>query len=68
MVGLPRFRHRRIGEFDNAAIEYPACIHGPAEKYLPASDAPDRRLLLSAFAAQEAIEWPALDALLAART
>jgi hypothetical protein len=30
-------------------------------------DAPDRELLLEAFAAQTAIDWPALDALLASR-
>jgi hypothetical protein len=46
----------------------------PAEKKLRdavarfrgAADDPDRELLLKAFAAQDAIEWPVLDALLAA--
>src|SRR5262245_34965055 len=42
-----------------------AKLRAAAEKYLAASDDPDRRLLLQAFAAQEAIEWPALDALVA---
>jgi hypothetical protein len=36
-----------------------------AEKFLGADEDPDRRLLLRAFSAQQAIEWPALDALLA---
>jgi hypothetical protein len=34
------------------------------EKYRAASDDPDRELLLRAFAAQGAIEWPVLDAAL----
>lgn len=34
------------------------------EKYRSAGDEPDRELLLRAFAAQGAIEWPDLDALL----
>ena len=34
------------------------------EKYRGAGDDPDRELLLKAFAAQSAIDWPALDALL----
>ena len=34
--------------------------------FLGADDDPDRRLLLEAFAAQPAIDWPALDARLAA--
>ena len=34
------------------------------EKYRGAGDEPDRELLLHAFAAQNAIDWPALDALL----
>jgi hypothetical protein len=37
------------------------------KKYLGSSDDPDRDLLLRAFAAQHAVEWPALDALLEAR-
>ena len=36
-----------------------------AEEFLGADQDPDRRLLLRAFSAQQAIEWPALDALLA---
>jgi len=43
-----------------------AKLREAALKYLAAGADPDRRLLLQAFAAQEAIEWPALDALLAA--
>jgi hypothetical protein len=35
------------------------------KKFLGADDDPDRPLLLRAFAAQEAIAWPGLDALLA---
>jgi hypothetical protein len=35
------------------------------ETFRAKEDDPDRALLLSAFAAQEAVEWPALDALLA---
>jgi hypothetical protein len=35
------------------------------EAFRAKEDDPDRALLLSAFAAQEAVEWPALDALLA---
>lgn len=34
------------------------------EKYRAAGDDPDRELLLRAFAAQSAVAWPALDALL----
>jgi hypothetical protein len=37
-----------------------------AEKYLGQGDDADRGLLLRAFAAQHAVEWPALDALLGA--
>ena len=36
------------------------------ERYLALDDDPDRRLLLAAFAAQDAIDWPDLEALLAA--
>jgi len=43
-----------------AASELAAAV----EKYRGAGDEPDRELLLRAFAAQSAVEWPALDALL----
>jgi hypothetical protein len=36
------------------------------EGYLAVDDDPDRPLLLAAFAAQDAIDWPDLEALLAA--
>jgi hypothetical protein len=36
------------------------------EGFLEVDDDPDRRLLLAAFSAQDAIDWPDLDALLAA--
>jgi hypothetical protein len=42
-----------------------AKLRKAAAKFLGTDDDPDRRLLLRAFAAQEAIDWPALDALLA---
>jgi hypothetical protein len=42
-----------------------AKLRAAAKKFLGADEDPDRRLLLRAFAAQEAIAWPALDALLA---
>ena len=42
-----------------------AKLREAAQKFLGADEDPDRRLLLRAFAAQEAISWPALDALLA---
>ncbi len=42
-----------------------AKLREAAKKFLGADEDPDRGLLLRAFAAQEAIEWPALDALLA---
>lgn len=42
-----------------------AKLREAAGKFLGADDDPDRRLLLRAFAAQEAIDWPALDALVA---
>jgi hypothetical protein len=41
-----------------------AKLREAAAKFLGADQDPDRRLLLCAFAAQEAIEWPALDRLL----
>src|SRR5262245_1720575 len=42
-----------------------AKLREAAQGFLAADEDSDRRLLLRAFAAQEAIEWPALDALLA---
>jgi hypothetical protein len=41
-----------------------ADLAAAVEKYRAAGDDPDRELLLRAFAAQNAVEWPALDALL----
>jgi len=52
-------------EADTPAPPPEAKLRDAAETYLASSDDPDRRLLLRAFAAQEAIAWPALDALLA---
>jgi hypothetical protein len=42
-----------------------AALRGAVEKFLANDDDPDRPLLLRAFAAQEAIAWSTLDALLA---
>ncbi len=39
-------------------------LRGAVESFRSKEDDPDRDLLLQAFAAQAAIEWPALDALL----
>lgn len=39
-------------------------LRAAVEKYRAAGDDPDRELLLRAFAAQSAVEWPVLDALL----
>ena len=50
---------------DDAPAEPPASELATAvAKYRGTGDDPDRELLLRAFAAQNAIEWPALDALL----
>jgi hypothetical protein len=50
---------------DEEPAEPPASDLAQAvEKYRGAGDDPDRELLLKAFAAQSAIDWPALDALL----
>ena len=43
-----------------------AQLHSAVDAFLAVDDDPDRRLLLGAFAAQEAIAWPVLDELLAA--
>jgi len=40
-------------------------LRGAFESFRAAGDDPDRELLLRAFAAQDAVEWPVLDALLA---
>jgi hypothetical protein len=42
-------------------------LRGAVEAFLAAGDEPDRQLLLAAFAAQDAIEWPALEELVAQR-
>jgi hypothetical protein len=39
-------------------------LRAAVDTFLGAQDDPDRRLLLAAFAAQDAIEWPALEELL----
>jgi hypothetical protein len=50
---------------DDTPPEPPASeLAAAVAKYRGAGDDPDRELLLRAFAAQSAIEWPALDALL----
>jgi hypothetical protein len=55
------------GVLENDAPPPPtdAKLRKATEKFLAAEEDPDRRLLLRAFAAQEVITWPALDALLA---
>jgi len=52
-------------ESDTPAAPADAKVREAAQGFLAADEDPDRRLLLRAFAAQEAIDWPALDALLA---
>jgi hypothetical protein len=49
---------------DEPAEPGAADLAAAVEKYRGAGDDPDRELLLRAFAAQSAIDWPALDALL----
>jgi len=58
------------GVLENDAPEPPpeAQLREIAAKFLAAEDDPDRELLLRAFAAQPAVEWLALDALLAERS
>jgi hypothetical protein len=55
------------GTLEEAAPAQPAQarLQEAVEAFRSKQDDPDRALLLSAFAAQEAIDWPALDALLA---
>jgi len=45
----------------------PEALHKAAEAFLAGEDAGTRTLLLHAFAAQDAIEWPGLEALLEER-
>jgi len=54
------------GTLEDDAPAQPAAseLAAAVEKYRGAGDEPDRELLLHAFAAQNAIDWPALDALL----
>src|SRR5262249_51156713 len=49
---------------DHPAQRPPSAPTAAVAKYRGTGDDPDRELLLRAFAAQGAIEWPALDALL----
>lgn len=51
-------------EADEPAQPPKAVLAAAVKKFRAARDEPDRELLLQAFAAQGAIEWPALDALL----
>ncbi len=54
------------GTLEDEAPEQPdeAKLTGAVEKYRAADGDPDRDLLLRAFAAQSAVEWPGLDKLL----
>jgi hypothetical protein len=54
------------GTLEDEAPAQPAGseLAAAVEKYRGADDDADRELLLRAFAAQDAVEWPALDALL----
>lgn len=54
------------GTLEDESPDQPAegDLKAAVEKYRAADDDPDRELLLRAFAAQSAVEWPALDALL----
>jgi hypothetical protein len=54
------------GTLEADAPPPPPELRKAVERFLAADDDPDRRLLLAAFAAQEAIDWPDLEALLAA--
>ena len=49
---------------DTPEAPKPAALKKAVKALLSAGDDPDRQLLLSAFAAQSAIDWPELDALL----
>ena len=49
---------------DTPEAPKPAALKKAVKAFHSAGDDPDRQLLLSSFAAQSAIEWPDLDALL----
>jgi hypothetical protein len=51
---------------DNPAEPPRATIEAAVGKFRSGADAEDRQLLLEAFAAQSAVDWPALDAVLGA--
>ena len=57
------------GTLADDSPEQPASetLTGAADRFRSADEDPDRDLLLRAFAAQQAVDWPALDALLGAR-
>ena len=62
-LGLP---HKEgILEVDAPAQPADDTLREAARAFLAADDDPDRPVLLRAFAAQEAVAWPALEALLA---
>jgi hypothetical protein len=62
-LGLP---HKEgILETDAPAQPADETLREAARAFLAADDDPDRPVLLRAFAAQEAVAWPALEALLA---
>jgi hypothetical protein len=64
LIGLA---HKEGALEEDAPAEPPAAkLKDAVKKYLAADGDADRDLLLRAFAAQHAIEWPALDALLEA--
>lgn len=64
LIGLA---HKEGALEEDAPAEPPAAkLEDAVKKYLAADGDADRDLLLRAFAAQHAIEWPALDALLEA--